>query len=161
MQSQKEKSIDSCNKENSVIEKAESNSMCTESIEEKEDAKTLESYSKVEHSIIQVIQPSCSPNVYEEVCLPSDLPIFIFGHNFIVDASIRKNLISNFERRMMKGNLLVSNKIVTKYIDQPIVPFIKTDSDLLLQPKASPLLYLKLISKRVALLVSYLACTWS
>ena len=61
----------------------------------------------------------------------------------------------------MKGNLLVSNKIVTKYIGQPIVPFIKTDSDLLLQPKASPLLYLKLISKWVALLVSYLACTWS
>jgi hypothetical protein len=79
LQIQTEKSIDSGNKENSVIEKAKSNSICTESIKEKEDAKVLESYSKVEHSIILVIQPSCSASVYEEVCLASDLPIVRFG----------------------------------------------------------------------------------
>ena len=121
----------------------------------------MESHSKVEQSIIQVIQPSCSPNVIEEVCLASDLPIFRFGRSFIVDASIREILISNFERSMTKGNLLVSNKTVIEHIGQSIVPFIKTDSDLLLQPKFSPLLYQNFISNWVALLVSYLACTWS
>ena len=86
---------------------------------------------------------------------------FRFGRNFIIDASIRNILISNFQRPMKKGNLLVSNKIVLEHIGQPIVPFIKTDNDLLLQPKLSPLLYLKFISIWVALLISYLACTWS
>ena len=62
---------------------------------------------------------------------------------------------------MKNGNLLVSNKTVIEHIGQPIVPFIKTDSDLLLQPKFSPLLYQNFISNCVALLVSYLACTWS
>ena len=112
----------------------------------------LGSYSKEEQHIVQVTQPSCSPNVFEKVCLASDLPIFRFGRNFIVDASIRKILISNFERPMKKGNLLVSNKIVIDYIGQPIAPFIKTDNDLLLWPKLSPLLYLKFISNWVALL---------
>ena len=101
----------------------------------------LGSYLKEEQDIIQVTQPSCSPNVIEEVCLASDLPIFWFGRNFIVDASIRKILISNFEEPTKKGNLLVSNQIVIEHIGQPIVPFIKTNSDLLLQPKFSPLLY--------------------
>ena len=62
---------------------------------------------------------------------------------------------------MKKGNLFVSNKIVAKHIGQHIVPFIKTDCDLLLQPKFSPLLYQKFIYNWVALLVSYLAYTWS
>ena len=62
---------------------------------------------------------------------------------------------------MKKGNLLVSNKIVTKHIGQYIVPFKETDSDLLLQPKLFPLLYLKFISNWVALLASYLAYAWS
>ena len=62
---------------------------------------------------------------------------------------------------MKKGNLLVRNKIVTKHIGQYIVPFKETDSDLLLQPKLFPLLYLKFISNWVALLISYLAYTWS
>ena len=84
-----------------------------------------------------------------------------FGRNFIVDASIGKILISNFERPMKKGNLLVSNKTVIEHIGQSIVPCIKTDSDLLLQPKFSPFLYQNFISNWVALLVSYLACTWS
>ena len=48
-----------------------------------------------------------------------------------------------------------------EYIGQPIAPFIKTDNDLLLWPKLSPLLYLKFISSWVALLISYLACTLS
>ena len=82
----------------------------------------LGSYSKKEQYIVQVTQPSCSPNVFEKVCLASDLPIFRFGRNFIVDASIREILISNFERPMMKGNLLVSNKTVIEHIGQPIVP---------------------------------------
>lgn len=73
-------------------------------LEEKEDAKALGSQLKAEQSIIQITPMSCSPNIFKEVCLASDLPIFIFGHNFIVDTSIRKNLISNFERPMMKGN---------------------------------------------------------
>ena len=62
---------------------------------------------------------------------------------------------------MKKGNLFVSNKVVIEHIGQPIAPFIKTDNDLLLQPKLSPLLYLKFISSWVALLISYLAWTWS
>ena len=107
---------DSDNKVNSVIEKIESNIMYAEFVLEKEDNKVLGSYSKEERDIVQVKQPSCSPNVFEQVCLASDLPILQFGHNFIVDASIKKILISNFERPMMKGNLLVSNKIVTKHI---------------------------------------------
>ena len=48
-----------------------------------------------------------------------------------------------------------------EHIDQPIAPFIKTDNDLLLQPKLSMFLYLKFISSWVALLISYLAYTWS
>ena len=48
-----------------------------------------------------------------------------------------------------------------EHIGQTIAPFMKTDNDLLLQPKLSPLLYLKSISSWVALLISYLACTWS
>ena len=152
---------DSDNKVNSAIEKTESNITYAESILEKQDDKVLGSYSKEEQPIVQVTQPSCSPNVFEKVCLASDLPIFRFGRSFIVDASIREILISNFERPMTKGNLLVSNKTLIEHIGQPIVPFIKTDSDLLLQPKFSPLLYQNFISNWVALLVSYLACTWS
>ena len=94
----------------------------------------------MKQDIVQATPLSCSPNIFEEVCLASNLPIFRFGLNFIVDASIRKILLSNSERPMKKGNLLVSNKIVMEHIGQPIVPFIKTDSDLLLQPKLSPLL---------------------
>ena len=128
--------------------------------QEKYDDKALGSYPKAEQDILQVTPPSCSPNIFEEVCIASNLPIFRFGHNFIVDASIRKILISNFQRPMKKGNLLVSNKIVTKHIGQYIVPFKKTDSDLLLQPKLFPLLYLKFISNWVSLLASYLAYAW-
>ena len=62
---------------------------------------------------------------------------------------------------MKKGNLFVSNQIVTKHIGQHIAPFRKTDSEKLLQPRPSPLLYQKLISNWVALLISYLAYTWS
>ena len=151
---------DSDNKVNSAIEKTESNITYAESILEKQDDKVLGSYSKEEQPIVQVTQPSCSPNVFEKVCLASDLPIFRFGRNFIVDASIRKILISNLERPMKKGNLFGGNKIVAKHIGQHIVPVIKTDCDLLLQPKFSPLLYQKFIYNWVALLVSYLAYTW-
>ena len=117
----------------------------------------LGSHPEAKHNIIHHMQSSCSPNIFEEVCLASNLPIFRFGHNFIVDASIRKILISNFQRPMKKGNLLVSNKIVIEHIGQSIVPFIKTDNDLLLQPKFSPLIYQNFISNWVVLLVSYLA----
>ena len=89
---------DSDNKVNSAIEKTESNITYAESILEKQDDKVLGSYSKEEQPIVQVTQPSCSPNVFEKVCLASDLPIFRFGRNFILDASIRKILISNFKR---------------------------------------------------------------
>ena len=129
--------------------------------QEKDDDKALRSYPKAEQDILQVTPPSCSPNVFEEVCIASNLPIFRFGRNFIIDASIRNILISNFERPMKKGNLLVSNKIVMEHIGQPIAPFIKTNNDLLLQPKVSPLLCLRFISNWVALLISYLAYTWS
>ena len=114
--------------------------------QEKDDEEALGSHPKMKQDIVQVTPPSCSPNIFEEVCLASNLPIFRFGQNFIVDASIRKILISNFERPMKKGNLLVSNKVVIEHIGQPITPFIKTDSDLLLQRKLSPLLYVKFIS---------------
>ena len=156
-----EKNKDSNNKCNSVIEKAESNSTCAESIQEKEDDKVLESCPKVEQAIVHITQSSCSPNIFEEVCLASDLPIFRFGRNFIVDTSIRKILISNFERPMKKGNLLVSNKIVIEHIGQPIAPFVRTDNDLLPQSKHFPLSCLKFIYTWVALLISYWACTWS
>ena len=62
---------------------------------------------------------------------------------------------------MKKGNLSVSNQIVTKHTGQHIAPFRKTDCEKLLQPRLSPLLYLKLIYNWVALLISYLAYTWS
>ena len=83
----------------------------------------LGSHPKTKHDIIHAMQSSCSPNIFEEVCLVSNLPIFIFGHNFMVDVSIRKILISNFQRPMKKGNLLISNKIVTKHVGQYIEPF--------------------------------------
>ena len=54
------------------------------------DEKALGSHPKTEQDIVQVTPPSCSPNKFEEVCLSSNLLAFIFGHNFIVDASIRK-----------------------------------------------------------------------
>ena len=57
---------------------------------EKDDDKALESHAKTKQDIVQVTPPSCSPNIFEEVCLASNLPIFRFGQNFIVDASIRK-----------------------------------------------------------------------
>ena len=121
----------------------------------------LGSHPKTEQDVLQMAPLSCCPNIFEEVCIASNLPIFRFGRNFIIDASIRNILISNFERPMRKGNLLVSSKIVIEHIGQPIAPFIKTDNDLLLWTKLSPLLYLKFISSWVALLVSYLAYTWT
>src|ERR1041385_303079 len=61
---------------------------------------------------------------------------------------------------MKKGNLFVNNKIIARHIGQHVVPFRETDN-VLLQPKLSSLLYLKLISKWIALFVSYLAYTCS
>ena len=78
--------------------------------QEKDDDKVLGSHPKMKLDIVQVTPPSCSPNKFEKVCLASNFPISRFGRNFIVDASIRKILIGNFERPMKKGNLLVSNK---------------------------------------------------
>ena len=92
------KDDDSDNKVNSAIEKTESNITYAESILEKQDDKVLGSYSKEEQPIVQVTQPSCSLNVFEKVCVASDLPIFQFGRSFIFDASIREILIGNFER---------------------------------------------------------------
>ena len=106
------KSGDWDNKVNSVIEKTESNITYAESILEKDANKVLGSYSKEEQDIVQVKQPSCSPNVFEEVCLASNLPIFRFGHNFIVDASIRNILISNFEGPMMRVIYLLAIKLL-------------------------------------------------
>ena len=67
---------------------------------DKDEDKTLESHPKLEQAIIQFTQPSCSSNVNEEVCLASNLSIFRFGHDFIIDASISKILITNLERPM-------------------------------------------------------------
>jgi len=89
---------------------------------EKEDG-ALESHQKLEHVIIKFIQPSCSSSVNKEVCLVSNLSIFRFGHNFIVDATISKIIITNLERPMKKDNLLVRNTIIIKHIGQHIVPF--------------------------------------
>jgi len=50
----------------------------------------------------------------------------------MVDVSISKIFIRNFERPIMKGNLFASNKIVTENIGQHIVSFRKTDSNKLL-----------------------------
>ena len=124
--------------------------------QEKYDNKVLESYPKAEQGILQVTPPSCSPNIFEEVCLAINLPVFRFGHDLVVDAYIRKIFIRNIERPMKKGNLFVSNQIVTKHIGQHIAPFRKTDCEKLLQPRLSPLLYLKFISNWVA----FLFLTW-
>ena len=121
----------------------------------------LESYPKVHQASVNITKPSCPTNIFEEVCLASDLPIFLFGCNFIIDKSIRKILISNLERQMKKGNLFVSKKIVAKHIDKHIVPFKETDNGLLLEPKFFPFFYTESISKWVTFLVSYLAYIWS
>ena len=71
---------------------------------EKDDEEALGSHPKADQDIVQVTPPSCSPNIFEEVCLVSNLPIFRFGQNFIVNATIRKIFLSNFERPMKKGN---------------------------------------------------------
>ena len=84
--------------------------------QEKDDDKALGSYPKAEQDILQVTPPSCSPNIFEEVCLAINLPVFRFGHDLVVDAYIRKIFIRNIERPMKKGNLFVSNQIVTKHI---------------------------------------------
>ena len=70
------KSGDLDNKVNSVNEKAESNNTCAEFIMLKEDDKALESYPKVEQAIVHITQAPHSPNIFKEVCLASDLPIF-------------------------------------------------------------------------------------
>ena len=59
--------------------------------QEKDDEEALGSHPKAKQDIVQVTPPSCSPNIFQEVCLASNLPIFRFGQNFIVDASIRKS----------------------------------------------------------------------
>ena len=128
---------------------------------DKDEDKTLESHPELEQAIIQFTQSSCSSNVNEKVCLASNLSIFRFGHNFIVDATISKILITNLERPMKKDSLLVSNTIVTKHIGQHIVSLRETGSDLLLQQKLFPLFHLKFIYTWIALLVSYLAYIWS
>ena len=61
--------------------------------QEKDDDKELGSYPKAEQDILQLTPPSRSPNIFEEVCLAINLPVFRFGRNFIVDASIRKILM--------------------------------------------------------------------
>src|SRR3954467_9653386 len=105
----------------------------------------LESHRKLEHIIIKFIQPSCSSNMNKEVCLASNLSIFRFGHNFIVDATIRKILITNLERPMKKDNLLVSNTIITEHIGQHIESLRETGSELLVHQKLFPLFHLKFI----------------
>ena len=107
------------------------------------------------------MQPSCSPNVFEEVYPTNNLLIFRFGQNYIVDASISKIFIRNIERPIMKGNLFVSDKISTKTIGLHITQFRETDSNKLLQQKLSPLFHLKSIYTWVALLILYLANIWS
>ena len=54
--------------------------------QEKDDDKALGSYPKAEQDILQVIPPSCSPNIFEEVCLAISLPVFRFGHDLVVHA---------------------------------------------------------------------------
>ena len=58
--------------------------------QEKDDDKALGSYPKAEQDILQGTPSSCSPNIFEEVCLAINLPIFRFGHDLVVDAYIRK-----------------------------------------------------------------------
>ena len=65
--------------------------------QEKDDDKALGSYPKAEQDILQVTPPSCSPNIFEEVCLAINLPVFRFGHDLVVDAYIRKIFIRNIE----------------------------------------------------------------
>ena len=60
--------------------------------QEKDDDKALGSYPKEEQDILQVTPPSCSPNIFEEVCLAIDVPVFRLGHDLVVDAYIRKKI---------------------------------------------------------------------
>jgi hypothetical protein len=123
---------------------------------EKKEDKALEHHPKVGQVIIHVIQPSCSANIFKDVSLANKLLIFRFGQTYIVHASISNIFIRNIERPIMKCNLFVSSKMVTKHIGQHVVPFRETDSDKLLPPKLSTLFHLNSISTWVALLISYL-----
>ena len=78
----------------------------------------MESHPKLEQAIIQLTQPSCSPNVYEEVCLASNLSIFRFGLNFIADASICKILITNVERPMKKDDASEEILLAPRWLPQ-------------------------------------------
>ena len=107
--------IDKLKRQEQVAEQssADKNLQCNDARnQERDDEEAVGCHPKAEQDIVEVAPPSCCPNIFEEVCLASNLPIFTFGQNFIVDASIRKILLSNLERPMKKGNLLVSNKIV-------------------------------------------------
>ena len=123
---------------------------------EDKEHKALEKQLGAEQDNAQVIQASCSCNVFRKVPLANNLLVFRFGQNYIVDASISKFLIS-FERPMRRSNLFVSNIIVTIHIGHHVMPFRETDSNELLHPKLSPLFILNSISTWVALLISYLA----
>ena len=59
--------------------------------QEKDDDKALGSSSKAEQDILQITPPSRSPNIFEEVCLAINLPVFRFGHDLVVDAYIKKS----------------------------------------------------------------------
>jgi hypothetical protein len=65
-----------------------------------------------EQGIVRVIQLSRSSNFFKEVHPANNLLIFRLDQNYIVDASISKILIRNFERPIMRGNLFVSNKLL-------------------------------------------------
>jgi hypothetical protein len=127
---------------------------------EKEEDKALEDYSEAEQSTVPITQLVHSPNVFKEVHLANNLLVFRFGQNFIVDASISKFLIS-YERPIKRDDLFVRKIIVTEHIGQHVVPFRKTGSDKLLQPKFSLLYHVRFIYTWVALLTSYLAYIWS
>ena len=128
---------------------------------EKKEDEALENYLEAGQDIVQAMQPSCFPNVFNEVYPTNNLLVFRLGRNYIVDASISKIFIRNFGRPIVKGNLFASDKTNTEIIGQHIVSFRETDSNKLLQLKLSPLFRLNSISTWVALLISYLAYIWS
>ena len=125
--------------------------------EHQEEENTAEQNSaNDEHQEQESIAEQCSVDKEyqsKEVQVTNNLLVFRFGQNFIIDASISKILIS-FERPIERSNLVVTNKILTEYIGQHIVPFRETDNNKFLQSKFSPIFYMHFIYTWIDLHIS-------
>jgi hypothetical protein len=138
---------DDCKEQKNIAEQysvdEEHQSEDVQNSEQQED-KMFESHPNTGKYTVQVMQLSYPPNVFKEVYLANNLLIFRFGQSHIVDVSISKIFMRNFERPMRRSNFFVRNIIATQHIGQHVAPFRKTDSEKLLQPRLSTLFHLNL-----------------